>query len=77
MKARPGKPPTSSDLDRIDVELRYAGDREDMISMLAKIDSHLETLDIPAEYRNFIELGRAAKRDFAQRLSTCLGDSEQ
>jgi hypothetical protein len=56
----------------LDVELRHAGDREDMISVLARINSHLEALDIPAEYRNFIELGRAAKRDFAQRLSTCL-----
>jgi hypothetical protein len=29
-------------------------------------------LDIPAEYLGYIEFGRAVKRDFAQRLSTCL-----
>jgi hypothetical protein len=72
MKKKSKKPPTSDDLDRIDVELRHAGDREAIISALATIDLHLKSLDIPAEYRGYIELGRAAKRDFAQRLSTCL-----
>jgi len=72
MKKKSKKPPTSDDLDRIDVELRHAGDREAIISALATIDLHLKSLDIPAEYSGYIELGRAAKRDFAQRLSTCL-----
>jgi hypothetical protein len=73
MKAkRPKKPPTSADLDRIEAELRYAGDREAMVSVLEKISADLESLDIPPEHRRYIELGRAAKRDFAQRLSTCL-----
>jgi hypothetical protein len=72
MTAKPKKLPTSSDLNRIDSELRYAGDRETIIAVRAKIDSHLRSLDIPAEYLGYIEFGRAAKRDFAQRLSTCL-----
>jgi hypothetical protein len=72
MTAKPRKLPTSSDLNRIDSELRYAGDRETIIAVRAKIDSHLRSLDIPAEYLGYIEFGRAAKRDFAQRLSTCL-----
>lgn len=66
------KLPTSANLDRIDAELRYAGDREEILAALTKIASHLRLLDIPPEYFRYIELGRAAKRDFAQRLSTCL-----
>src|SRR5271163_3499427 len=72
MTAKATKPPTSGDLDRIDVELRHAGDRETIITVRAKIDAHLKSLDIPAEYLGYIEFGRAVKRDFAQRLSTCL-----
>ena len=66
------KPPTSSDLNRIDSELQHAGDREHIASALTVISSHLESLNIPAEYWDYIELGRAVKRNFAQRLSTCL-----
>jgi hypothetical protein len=66
------KPPTSSDLNRIDSELRHAGDREQIASDLSEIGSHLKLLNIPAEYWDYIELGRAVKRNFAQRLSTCL-----
>jgi hypothetical protein len=72
MKGKSKKAPTSGDLDRIDAELRHAGDREGIIAVRAKIDSHLKSLDIPAEYFSYIEFGRGAKRDFAQRLSTCL-----
>lgn len=72
MKAKSKKPPTSGDLDRIDVELRHAGDRETIIAVRARIDAHLRSLDIPAEHLGYIEFGRAVKRDFAQRLSTCL-----
>jgi hypothetical protein len=66
------KLPTSFDVDSIEAELQYAGDRELIISLSAKIDSYVRTLDIPPEYLRYIEFGRAAKRDFAQRLSTCL-----
>lgn len=66
------KPPTSADLNRIDAELRHSGDREQIASALSEISSHLESLSIPAEYWDYIELGRAVKRNFAQRLSTCL-----
>jgi hypothetical protein len=72
MTAKSKKPPTSGDLNRIDVELRHAGDREAIVAARAKIDAHLRSLDIQAEYLGYIEFGRAAKRDFAQRLSTCL-----
>jgi hypothetical protein len=66
------KPPTSSDLNRIEAELRHAGDRERIASALSEISSHLKSLNIPEEYWKYIELGRAVKRNFAQRLSTCL-----
>jgi hypothetical protein len=66
------KPPTSSDLNQIDAELRHAGDREHIASALSEISLHLKSLDIPEEYWKYIELGRAVKRNLAQRLSTCL-----
>lgn len=72
MPGKSNKPPTSGDIDRIDAELRFAGDRETIIGVRAKIDAHLRSLNIPTEYIGYIEFGRAAKRDFAQRLSTCL-----
>ncbi len=70
--AKRTKLPTSEDLDRLDEELRYAGDRQKTLTILATIEAHLRSLDIPEEYRSYIELGRAKKRDFAQRLSTCV-----
>ncbi len=66
------KPPTSTDLNRIDSELRYAGDPTDIASAISEIEAHIEKLNIPAEYKKYIEFGRAVKRNFAQRLSTCL-----
>jgi hypothetical protein len=72
MPRRPVKLPTSVDLDRIDAELRYAGDREKITTALTEIADHLRSLNIPAEYFRYIELGRAVKRDFAQKLSNCL-----
>jgi hypothetical protein len=66
------KPPTSNDLNRIDSELRYAGDPKKIMSAISEIEAHIDKLDIPAEYKRYIEFGRAVKRDFAQRLSTCI-----
>lgn len=72
MPRQPTKLPTSADLDSIAAELRYAGDREKIIAVRSEIDAHLRSLNLPEEYFGYIEFGRAAKRDFAQRLSTCL-----
>jgi hypothetical protein len=71
MKARK-KPPTSVDLDRIDSELSHAGDREVIKSLITKVGSFVEALEIPPEYRKYIEFGRAVKHAYANRLSTCL-----
>jgi hypothetical protein len=66
------KPPTSSALDRIDSELRYAGDREVIKSLIVQVSEFVRNLDIPPEYRKYIEFGRAVKHAYAHRLSTCL-----
>lgn len=71
MTAR-AKPPTSSNFDRIDAELTHAGDRELISSLVVKVGDFVKSLDIPPEYRKYIEFGRAVKHAYANRLSTCL-----
>ena len=66
------RPDTSADLDSLASELRYAGDRELIARTCAEIADHLRTLSLPDEYSDFLEIGRAAKRNFAQRLSAAL-----
>jgi len=58
--------------DSIANELRYAGDREQIKALILKVSEFVEEINIPPEYRKYIEFGRAVKRDFAQRLSTAL-----
>jgi hypothetical protein len=71
MKTRK-KPPTSVDLDLIETELRHAGDRNLIKSLIIKVGKFVDELDIPPEYRKYIEFGRAVKHAYANRLSTCL-----
>lgn len=66
------KPPTSRDLDSLDAELRHAGDREVIKSLIVKVSEFIEDLDVPSEYRKYIEFGRAVKHAYAHRLSTSL-----
>jgi hypothetical protein len=66
------KPPTSPDFDSIESELRHAGDRELIKSLIVKVGDFVRGLDIPPEYRKYIEFGRAVKHAYAHRLSTCL-----
>jgi hypothetical protein len=68
----PAKAPTSSNFDAIESELRYAGDRELIKSLIIKVGEFVSGLDIPPEYRKYIEFGRAVKHAYAHRLSTCL-----
>lgn len=70
--ARAERPPTSEDLNSISEELRFAGDREEIIRTVALIDETIRSLDIPREYLDSIEIGRGIKKNFAQRLSTAL-----
>jgi len=66
------KPPTSVDLERIDVELHHAGDRELIKSLVIKVGDAVRALDIPPDYLKYIEFGRAVKHAYANRLSTSL-----
>ncbi len=66
------KLPISTNFDSISIELRSAGDRELIQSLIIKVAELVEKLDIPVEYRKYIEFGRAVKRDYAQRLSHAL-----
>ena len=66
------KPDTSLEINSLASELRYAGDREVIARTCAEIGDHLRTLSLPEEYWRFLEIGRAPKRNFAQRLSGAL-----
>jgi len=66
------KAPTSANFDSIESELRHAGDRELIKSLIVKVGEFVRDLDIPPEYRKYIEFGRAVKHAYAHRLSTCL-----
>jgi hypothetical protein len=66
------RPDTSPDIDSLANELRYAGDREFIARTCVEISDHLRTLSLPNEYSAFLEIGRAPKRNFAQRLSGAL-----
>jgi hypothetical protein len=74
MKRKPiaTKADTSHDVDSLSAELRYAGDRESIEQMCVTILDHLRSLKLPASYLGYIEIGRSAKRNFAQRLSTAV-----
>lgn len=68
----PSKAPTSQNFDSIGSELRFAGDRALIQSLIVKVAEFVRGLDVPPEYRKYIEFGRAVKRAYAQRLSTAL-----
>jgi hypothetical protein len=68
----PEKPATSRDINSLATELRYAGDREAIERSCTEIIDHIRTLPLPEEYLDFIEIGRAPKRNFAQRFSGAL-----
>ena len=59
-------------MNQIEAELRFAGDRADIARKCVEITTHLLALGLPDDYWNFIELGRAAKKNFAQRFSNAL-----
>lgn len=53
-------------------ELTWAGDRTEINDAIRRIRDHLQSLDLSEEIWSYIELGRAKKRGFAQRLSTAI-----
>lgn len=64
------KPPTSLDVNSLSAELRHAGGLDDIAKTCAEIAEALRKLKLPDRYWDFIEIGRGAKKNFAQRLST-------
>lgn len=71
-KKTAARPNTSPDINSLASELSYAGDREVIARTCTEISDHLRTLSLPEEYLVFLEIGRAPKRNFAQRLSGAL-----
>ncbi|HEX8164604.1 MAG TPA: hypothetical protein VF601_02310 [Beijerinckiaceae bacterium] len=71
MPAR-AKPSTSANIDRIDAELQYAGDREEIERISDEVKRALRLAELPEVYFEYVEVGRAQKKNFAQRFSTAL-----
>lgn len=69
---KPAKPPTSATEDRFTSELAYAGHRSDLAERIDKLWRHLKKLDPDAVAQGLIEIGRAAKKNFAQRFSSAI-----
>jgi hypothetical protein len=65
-------PPTSADLRSIKTELDFAGDRPTIQRICIEVAEALEAVTLSDEHRAYIEIGRAPKKNFAQRLSTAL-----
>lgn len=63
---------TSKDINSLKDELNYAGDRDDIIAACETILVHLEGLQLPETWWDYLDIGRSAKRNFAQRFSQAL-----
>lgn len=66
------RPPTSLSVDEFSVELDFAGDRTDLVRRIERLWRHLDTLGLDDDDRKLIEIGRAAKKNFAQSFSTAI-----
>ncbi len=64
--------PTSSTIDSIEAELRHGGSRAEILNVCAEIAEYLSAGGFPAQYLKFIDIGRAPKKNFAQRFSGAL-----
>lgn len=72
-KAQPGAPLlTSTSLDLIDAELRYAGSRAEINRVCKEILEYLKAGGFPKQYTQYVDIGRAPKKNFAQRFSSAL-----
>lgn len=71
-RTRSKKPSTSRDLDDFAEELAHAGNRADLVRRIGRLWDTLNQLTLDAEDLRLIELGRAEKKNFAQRFSTAI-----
>jgi hypothetical protein len=75
MAKKPTRPPVSADVNSLSDELAFAGDHQLLIQATNDWRSLLAELDLPPQlepYRHYIEFGRGAKKNFAQRLSNAI-----
>lgn len=63
---------TSKDLNSFEAELRHAGDRADLVRRIDRLREALVKVKLDDADRKLIELGRGAKKNFAQALSTAI-----
>lgn len=66
------RPPTSSSLDSFLTELGHAGNRPDLVARIERLRRKLKAGSLTDDEWELIEIGRAAKKNFAQRLSTSI-----
>jgi len=64
--------PTSKNIDDFGAELTHAGDRRDLIRRIERLKAALLKIELDQTDRALIELGRGAKKNFAQAFSTAL-----
>ncbi len=64
--------PTSPNIDDFSAELKYAGNRSDLVNRIDRLYKVLEQLGLDETDRRLVELGRGEKKNFAQRLSTAV-----
>ncbi len=76
MASRKGRPPISqtisASLDDFSAELARAGDGENLVDRIRRLTDHIDRLGIGEADRKLIEIGRGAKKNFAQAFSTAI-----
>lgn len=63
---------SSAKSDSFHAEFTAAGDRDDIAAVVAKLSAAMDDLGLSAHERSYVEVGRAAKKNYAQRLSTAI-----
>lgn len=53
-------------------EFAAAGDRDEIVSVAVRLAAAMDALNLTERERGFVEIGRAEKKNFAQRLSTAI-----
>ena len=71
-RKKPRTIPISPDIDDFSVELKFAGNRIDLVNRINRLYRVLEQLGLDETDRRLVELGRGEKKNFAQRFSTAI-----
>lgn len=70
--APPDRPTARADRDSFAPELLVAGNRAQLVARIERLRAALEELGLDDDDRELIELGRGAKKNFAQRFSNAI-----